>query len=160
MEIKFTPIGILTTPFDDLTNMPIQPSGKQSAPGFASVFDEYIDGLQGLEDFSHVILIYFFHQQQKTLLKVKPFLEDTEMGIFSTRAPARPNKIGISIVPLQKIEGCRIYLKNLDMLNGTPLLDVKPYVPKFDQFPDANNGWLEGNSNTSTRLSDDRFAGL
>jgi tRNA (adenine37-N6)-methyltransferase len=160
MEIKLTPIGILHTPFDDMSQMPIQPNGKKSASGYAEIFDEYLEGLQGLETFSHVILIYHFHQQEQTMLRVKPFLDDTEMGLFATRAPARPNKIGLSVVQLEGIEGNRVILRNLDMVNGSPLLDIKPYVPRFDHYPDANNGWLEGKRNVDDQLSDNRFTGV
>lgn len=160
MEIKLTPIGILHTPFHNLSKMPIQPNGKESAGGHAEIFDEYLEGLQGLEEFSHVILIYYFHQQAKTMLRATPFLKDEEMGIFATRAPARPNKIGLSVVQMEKIEGNRILLHNLDMLNGTPLLDIKPYVPKFDCIPEANSGWLEGKTNIEDQLSDNRFSGV
>jgi len=159
MEIIFTPIGILHTPFDDLNQMPVQPTGRQSAPGFAEVYDEFLPALKGLETFSHVILIYFFHQQTKTILQVRPFLAEFEIGLFATRAPSRPNKIGLSVVELEKLEENKIFFKNLDMLDGTPLLDIKPYVPKFDFYADANNGWLEGIEKKDFPLSDSRFAG-
>ncbi len=160
MEIKFIPIGMLHTPFTDLSRMPIQPNGKKAGSGYAEIFEDYLEGLQGLESFSHIILIYYFHQQAKTMLRVKPFLDAAEMGLFATRAPARPNKIGLSVVKLDLIEGNKLMLKNLDMLNGTPLLDIKPYVPKFDIYSEANSGWLDGKTTIDDQLSDNRFAGV
>jgi tRNA-Thr(GGU) m(6)t(6)A37 methyltransferase TsaA len=160
MEIILNPIGILHTPFYDLNQMPVQPGRTKRATGHAEIFDAYLEGLQGLETFTHVILIYHFHQQEQTMLRVIPFLGDTEMGLFATRAPARPNKIGLSVVEVEMIEGNRVFFKNPDMVNGSPLLDIKPYVPRFDHYPDANNGWLEGKINVDDQLSDNRFAGV
>lgn len=156
MKINFDPIGTLHTPFDQVADMPIQPFSKKSSDGYAEIKTRYSAGLKSLEKFSHVILIYYFHQQTKTDLQVMPFLDKEKYGVFATRAPSRPNHIGISIVPLVKIENEKIFLQNLDMLNGTPLLDIKPYVPGFDRYDHANSGWLE-NKLDCERASDSRF---
>lgn len=156
MTINFEPIGFLHTPFTTLADMPIQPASSNAGEGYAEILPEFEEGLAGLELFSHVILIYFFHQQTKTRLTVTPFLDDAQYGVFATRAPSRPNHIGISIVKLQKIEGLKIYLENLDMLNNTPLLDIKPYVAGFDRVENSDSGWLK-NKKISDKHSDERF---
>lgn len=156
MTINFKPIGYLHTPFTTLADMPIQPASSNAGEGYAEILPEFEEGLAGLELFSHVILIYFFHQQTKTRLTVTPFLDDAQYGVFATRAPSRPNPIGISIVKLKKIDGCKIYLGKLDMLSGTPLLDIKPYIPGFDQKENAGSGWLN-NKEISGQHSDERF---
>lgn len=157
MEIIFNPIGRLVTPFDQPAQMPIQPCSKTAGPGYAIVEERFVPGLKHLDTFSHVILIYHFHKQVKTLLLVKPFLDGEERGIFATRAPARPNAIGLSVVKLIRIGGNKIYFEGLDMLNGTPLLDIKPYVPDFDMRSNATSGWLAGVRNPSEQNSDSRF---
>jgi tRNA-Thr(GGU) m(6)t(6)A37 methyltransferase TsaA len=115
--------------------------------------------LKDLGGFSHIILIYHFHQiSEKYALEVKPFLDDTPRGIFATRAPRRPNPIGISVVRLEKIEGARLYISNVDILDGTPLLDIKPYVPDFDREEDIRIGWLTNKVHQATsKKSDERF---
>ena len=120
--------------------MPIQPAGARDVSGKAIIFDEYIDGLKDLEGFSHIILLYHFHKSQQYDLQVTPFLDNDKRGLFSTRAPNRPNGIGLSIVELVAIEGNKLQLQGTDMLNQTPLLDIKPYVPAFDAHPDADTG--------------------
>ena len=132
MDITYRPIGVIHSPFTDLREMPIQPTGEASAPGSADVFPEFAEGLKHLEGFSHVILIYHLHGAGKANLTVTPFLGSEPHGLFATRAPARPNAIGLSIVRLLKVEGNILHIANLDILDGTPLLDIKPYVPDFD----------------------------
>ena len=160
MKINFFPIGFLRTPFTNLADMPIQPSSEKAQPGYVDILLEYEEGLKDIGLLSHVILVYYFHEQAKTLLTVKPFLDKVPQGVFATRAPTRPNRIGISIVELQKIENNRLFLNNLDMLDGTPLLDIKPYVPPFDCYQNANSGWLPKNSEIKRQASDDRFLGV
>lgn len=157
MEIFFKPIGRLVTPFDQPAQMPIQPCSKTAGPGYAIVEDRFISGLKYLDTFSHVILIYHFHKQVKAALLVKPFLDREERGIFATRAPARPNAIGLSVVKLIRIEDNKLYFDNLDVLDGTPLLDIKPYVPEFDIPENPTSGWLAGVRNPSEQNSDSRF---
>lgn len=142
-DIYFRPIGIIHSAFTDLKEMPIQPAGRASAPGSAEIFPAYQEGLKDLEGFSHVILLYHLHKAARIDLTVTPFLDQEPRGIFATRAPTRPNPIGLSVVRVTGIREGVIQLANVDILNGTPLLDVKPYVPEFDQ-PEGpvETGWL------------------
>ena len=158
MEITYRPIGVIHSPFTDLKGMPIQPTGEASAPGSANVFPEFVEGLKDLEGFSHLILVYHLHQVRRTDLTVTPFLDSEPHGVFATRAPTRPNPIGLSIVKLLKIEGNILHFANLDILDGTPLLDIKPYVPDFDAPSEARIGWLEAaRGRVKSAKSDDRF---
>ena len=143
MDINFHPIGIIHSPFKDLANMPIQPIGEGSAPGTVELSPEYTAGLIDLDGFSHIILLYYLHKVSQMLLTVVPFLDSRAHGVFATRAPVRPNPIGISVVPLHKIEGNLLFVDQLDVLDGTPLLDIKPYVPEFDERAGIRIGWLE-----------------
>lgn len=156
--MKLRSIGILHTPFKTKENMPIQPAGARGIKGRAEIKPKYAKGLDDLDGFSHIYLIYYFHKSGKYSLSVKPFLDDTYRGLFSTRAPKRPNRIGISVVKLLSVKDNILELENVDMLDGTPLLDIKPYVPEFDHFRVEKIGWLEKNSGkTHTTKSDGRF---
>ena len=158
MKFSISPIGIIHTPFDDLEGMPIQPSGAAQVQGTIVIDKEYEQGLIDLEGFSHIILLYHFHQSKGYNLMVKPFLDDQKRGLFSTRAPRRPNPIGLSIVRLIKRQDNRLTIKGIDVLNGTPLIDIKPYVPGFDTKEVTSIGWLENKQENATALkSDDRF---
>ena len=158
MQISFRPIGVIHSPFQDLSGMPIQPTGEASAPGTVEIFPEFEDGLKDLDGFSHVILIYYLHKVSGAKLTVTPFLDSEPRGIFATRAPTRPNPIGLSVVRLLGIEGNMLRVENLDILDGTPLLDIKPYVPEFDYRPEARTGWLERAQGKAREIkSDDRF---
>ena len=158
MSINIAPIGIIETPFDDLKGMPIQPSGADKIQGTIIIDKEYEEGLSDLEGFSHIILLYHFHKSKGYNLMVKPFMDDQQRGLFSTRAPRRPNPIGLSIVQLIKIENNKISIQGIDVLNGTPLIDIKPYVPGFDAREVTKLGWLDKNYKKSESLkSDDRF---
>lgn len=159
MQLTFQPIGILHTPFHQPTGMPIQPSSQATREGHAEIFPQFAAGLKDLEGFSHIILIYFFHEQKKRELIVQPFLDDSSHGVFATRAPSRPNPVGLSVVPLARRSGNILYLENLDMLDGTPLLDVKPYVPDFDEYKHVETGWLD-HKHAKMKHADDRFAGV
>ena len=141
-EIIFRPIGTVHSPFKEPTGTPIQPSAAREIPGSVEILPEYREGLQDLEGFSHLILLYYCHLARGFSLKVKPFLDDTERGLFATRAPARPNPIGLSIVRLERVEGLRLHIRDVDIVDGTPILDIKPYVPLFDIRTEATNGWL------------------
>jgi tRNA-Thr(GGU) m(6)t(6)A37 methyltransferase TsaA len=139
--------------------MPIQPASDASGPGSVEIYGPFVEGLKDLDGFSHIILLYHLHEVKSTSLTVTPFLDSIPRGIFATRAPTRPNPIGLSVVKLLKIEGPILHVKNLDVLDGTPLLDLKPYVPEFDHMPDARIGWLEQvKGNTKAKVSDDRFS--
>ena len=158
MKIEYTPIGIIHTPFKELENMPIQPAGAKGIKGTIEIFKDYQDGLEDLEGFSHIILLYHFHHSTGFKLQVVPFMDTELRGVFATRAPRRPNPIGLSVVELDKIENGVLYIRNVDILDGTPLLDIKPYVPEFDAPTGISLGWLEQVRKTvSHRKSDDRF---
>ena len=157
-KITYQPIGIIHTSFSNIEGMPIQPAGAADIRGTVEIFEEYSKGLKDLNGFSHIILIYHFHQAQSVELIVTPFLDTIPHGVFSTRAPNRPNPIGLSVIRLLKIEQNILHIENVDILNDTPLLDLKPYVPEFDQHPGACIGWLkEAKGRVRNKKSDDRF---
>lgn len=156
--MQISPIGVIKTPFNDLKGMPIQPSGARDIQGTIEVNPEYEQGLRDIEGFSHIILLYHFHKSTGYDLIVTPFLDNKERGLFSTRAPRRPNPIGLSIVELMGRQGPRIFIKGIDVVNNTPLMDLKPYVPEFDTRAVTSLGWLEKAGEKSITLkSDDRF---
>jgi tRNA-Thr(GGU) m(6)t(6)A37 methyltransferase TsaA len=156
--IAMKAIGTIHTPFTEKAGMPIQPAGAAGVRGMVEVFEEYRQGLEDLEGFSHVILIFHFHRSEGYRLKVVPFMDRVERGVFATRAPKRPNPIGLSVVALDRVEGGVLHVRNVDMLDGTPLLDIKPYVPEFDGHTDVKTGWLECvRKNVGERMADDRF---
>ena len=140
MEYLMKPIGIIHSPFRDKRQTPIQPT-RSAATGWAEVFPEFSDGLQDLEGFSHIILLYIFHQSHEYNLKVKPFLDDQLHGLFTTRYPHRPNPIGKSIVQLLSRSDNVLNIQGVDVLEGTPLLDIKPHVPDFDVYTGVKTGW-------------------
>jgi len=157
-KIIYKPIGIIKTPFHDLSGMPIQPAAADGVEGTVILDPIYKEGLRDLEGFSHLILLYHFHQAGQGQLLVKPFLDDKKHGVFATRAPRRPNGIGLSIVKLLEIVENSIQIQNVDILNDTPLLDIKPYIPEFDHPEVERIGWLEGSRNKIRgKKSDDRF---
>jgi len=141
--MSFRPIGVLRSEHTVAGETPIQPVYAKGCRGRAEVFPEFAEGLTDLEGFSHVYIIYHFHQAPAPKLKVKPFLQDEERGVFATRAPCRPNAIGLSIVELVRREGNVLYLDGVDVLDGTPLLDIKPYTARFDRIETTRNGWQD-----------------
>lgn len=158
MKIEFTPIGIIHSPYTELRGMPIQPAAAEGVMGTVEVFQEFHAGLKDLAGFSHIVLLYHFHRSQGFSLHVIPFMDAQVRGLFATRAPKRPNPIGLSIVRLHRVEEGILHIGNVDIVNGTPLLDIKPYVPEFDAHTDVRTGWLEEARKTvSDRKSDDRF---
>jgi tRNA (adenine37-N6)-methyltransferase len=158
-DITYKPIGTIHSPFKEISGMPIQQPGAQDVTATIDIESAYAEGLKDLDGFSHVILLYHFHQVKDFKLQLKPFLDDELRGVFSTRAPVRPNPIGISIVRLMRIEGCTLHIEGVDILDGTPLLDIKPYVPAFDERSADRIGWLSGKAaNAREKKSDDRFA--
>jgi len=158
MNILLHPIGIIHSPFKQLEKMPIQPAGAQSAQGVLEIYEPYIAALKDLEGFSHIYVIYFFHKSSSWKAFVKPFLDQEERGIFATRAPNRPNPLGLSVLKLLKLENNVIEVDHVDILDGTPLLDIKPYVPQFNKAKDVRIGWLSDYVNqVSHTLSDQRF---
>ena len=157
MNISYKPIGVIHTPFKTKEGMPIQPAGAAGIKGTIIVKPEFTEGLVDLNGFSHIILIYHFHQSEGFELLVKPFLDQKLHGVFATRAPKRPNQIGISIVKLNKVNGNMLEVENVDMLDGTPLLDIKPYVPAFDVHEVEKTGWMKNDNNLKNFKSDNRF---
>lgn len=158
-QFHYHPIGEILTPHKSPKGTPIQPAAAEGVEGEVKVFPEYVEGLEDLEGFSHVTLIYHFHLAGEARMKVEPFLEESQHGLFATRSPARPNPIGLSTVKLQKIENGTLYVENIDVLNGTPLLDLKPHVKRFDQPEILSEGWLTENvQNLEDSTDDGRFA--
>ncbi len=138
--------------------MPIQPSGARGIKGQIEIFAEFVEGLKDLDGFSHITLLYHFHKVKESRLTVVPFMDTKPRGVFSTRAPKRPNPIGLSTVRLIKTEGNILHVENVDILDGTPLLDIKPYVPEFDDQDGYRTGWLEkAKGRVGGKKSDDRF---
>lgn len=157
-EIKYKPIGVIHSQYDDNNDMPIQPASAQGIKGTVKIYTDYVSGLKDIEGFSHLILIYHFHLSNGYQLKVKPYLDDNMRGVFATRAPKRPNQIGLSVVKFVKLENNIIHIENVDIINNTPLLDIKPFVPDFDAATDVKIGWLtKSKHKVSTMKSDSRF---
>lgn len=158
MKIELDPIGTIQTPFTTLDGIPIQPAGGTGIKGQIRIFDEYADGLCDLDGFSHIILLYYLHKSSGYSMTVTPFLDTVTRGLFATRAPRRPNPIGLSVVKLIGVEGAVLQIENIDILDGTPLLDIKPYVPEFDHSEEFRTGWLETAARKArTKRSDARF---
>ncbi len=154
-EFLFKPIGIVHSPFKEPQNVPIQAAAAEGTCGTIEIFPQYAEGLQDLDGFSHIILLYNFHLVKDSPLMVKPFLDNKLHGVFATRSPARPNRIGISIVRLTAIENCTLYIQDIDIIEGTPLLDIKPYVPKFDCRKTTKIGWFSGKIGKLKKTKDD-----
>ncbi len=143
MNILFHPIGMIHTPIKEKKDAPIQ-SARSEINGEVEVFPEFSEGLEGIEEFSHIYLLYYLHlANQAASLQVKPFLDDRQHGVFATRHPCRPNAIGFSVVQLIRRENNRLFFCGADMLDETPLLDIKPYIPDFDIFEVAKTGWFQ-----------------
>ncbi len=143
MNLDVPIIGVIHSPFTKLDGMPIQSAGARGVEGTVELNREYADGLKDLDGFSHIYLLYWFHRAQRTELAVVPFLDTEKRGVFATRSPLRPAHIGLSIVELLRVDGPILTVRGVDILDGTPLLDIKPYVPEFDHRPDATSGWLQ-----------------
>jgi tRNA-Thr(GGU) m(6)t(6)A37 methyltransferase TsaA len=154
----YTPIGTIHSPYTDIAGMPIQPSGARGVRGTIEIRNDLCEGLLDLDGFSHIILLYALHRCTGYSLTVTPFLDPAPHGVFATRSPKRPNAIGFSVVRLMGVDGCVLTIENVDILDGTPLLDIKPYVPAFDAHTDTRHGWFEHIAkNAETVRSDDRF---
>jgi tRNA-Thr(GGU) m(6)t(6)A37 methyltransferase TsaA len=157
-EITYESIGIIHSPFKEPKGTPIQPEGARGIDGTVEVFPEYAEGLKDVEGFSHIILIYHFHLSKGASLTAKPFMDSEPRGVFAMRGPSRPNPIGISTVRLVRIEESVLHIQDVDIVDGTPLLDIKPYVPGFDVREVDNIGWLEENIHkVDTSKDDGRF---
>ena len=158
MKVEFEPVGIIHSPFADTAGMPVQPTGAVGIEGTVEIYEPFVPALTDLEGFSHVVLLYHFHRSSGYSLQVVPFLDTKLRGLFATRAPRRPNAIGLSVVELDRIENGVLHIRNVDILDGTPLLDIKPYVPAFDAQEKIRTGWLEqAGKGVEDMKSDDRF---
>jgi len=152
------PIGIIQTPYTSLEQMPIQPKGAKDVISFLTIKREYAQGLKDLEGFSHIYLIYHFHQTKRSCLEVIPFMDTVNRGVFSTRSPLRPSHIGMSITELVSIHDNIVTIRGIDVLDGTPLLDIKPYIPQFDSVNQVRTGWMnKKESEVQETRSDNRF---
>lgn len=156
--ITMNPIGTIFSPHKDLKNMPIQPKGAKGVEGYALIEEAFLEGLIDLDGFSHVYLIYHFHKAIRVEKKVVPFMDTIERGIYSTRSPLRPNHIGLSIVELVGIEKNKVLFKGIDVLDRTPLLDIKPYIANFDSVEQSRSGWMQGSlEDVKNKRSDNRY---
>lgn len=157
-KITYQPIGIIHSPHKTIENIPIQPVGAKGIKGEIEIYPEFKDGLKDLAGFSHIYLLYHFHKAEGYSLQVKPFLDDELRGVFATRAPKRPNGIGLSVLKLIGVENNIVYVENVDILDETPILDIKPYSSKFNTVENEKTGWLEKNIDQSgDKKSDIRF---
>lgn len=157
--ITYQPIGVIHSPFKQAVGTPIQGAFAPDAEGVVEVFEEFAEGLRSVEMFTHLYLLYAFHLAGRISLTVVPFLDDEKHGVFATRAPCRPNAIGLSVVRILSLEGSTIRVAEIDVVDGSPLLDIKPYVPAFDHRVDAGSGWIKSTQNRRvTHGADDRFA--
>lgn len=156
MKIEFLPVGIINSPFKTTENMPIQPTADKNSEGTIEIFEEYVDGLADLDGFSHIYLIFHLHKSSVSKLKVIPFLDTVERGVFATRSPSRPNPVGLSVVKLISVTGNILKVEGLDILDGTPLIDIKPFVPMFEDRENIRTGWFAGKE-IQGKVSDSRF---
>ena len=143
-EIRFKPIGVIRTPYKNKKDVPSSTRLGKGVKGTVEIKPELVDGLKDLHGFSHIVLVFHLHESKGFNLFAKPPLDVVKRSVFATRSPARPNPIGISIVKLNKIENNILYVSNLDMLDGTPLLDIKPYIPHWEPDDQVKIGWLVG----------------
>ncbi len=156
--ITYKSIGIIHSPFKEPKNVPIQAVAAKGTRGTIELNAEYIEGLVDLQEFSHIILLYHLNLIRGFKLMVKPFLDQNLHGVFATRAPSRPNPIGISIVRLRKIQSNILHIEDVDIVDNTPLLDIKPYIPQFDNRKTRKIGWFNKKiSNLPTTKDDGRF---
>ncbi len=156
--IVFTPIGVVHSPHKNLANMPVQPPAAKDFTGSIEIFPEYTPGLEDIEGFSRLMIFYHLHKSPGPLLQATPFLDVKPHGVFSTRIPRRPNALGFSVVRLLGREGTTLQIANVDILDNTPVIDIKPYVPLFDAYPHERYGWFEGKlEDIEQARSDERF---
>ena len=153
--IVYRPVGVVHSPLKKSYGAPIQSIAASDVEGVVEVLPQYIEGLRDIEGFSHLILIYHFHLSDKPSMIVRPHLDNGTHGVFATRAPIRPNPIGISVVRLVRVDGTKLHVTGLDILDGTPVLDIKPYVPQFDAIGIEKIGWLKDRINMTGKTKDD-----
>jgi tRNA-Thr(GGU) m(6)t(6)A37 methyltransferase TsaA len=161
MKFELEQIATIKSPFCDLVDMPVQPKGAKDVYATIEFKPEYKDGLKDLDGFSHVYLIYYFHKVSKPKLRVVPFNDKTytKRGVFATRTPMHPNQIGLSVVELVGVEDNIVTIKGIDILDGTPLLDIKPYIENFDKVEgEVKSGWMKASlKEVEKKRSDSRF---
>jgi len=157
MTIMYEPIGVVHSPFTRIEGTPIQPSRADGARGTVEIFPEFAEGLGDLDGFSHIYLLCHLHRSTTWRPTVIPFLDTEPRGLFATRAPCRPNPIGLSVVRLMGIDGVTLFIENIDFLDGTPVLDIKPYVGEFDDQEEVRIGWLTS-ARKRRKRADDRFS--
>lgn len=155
-SITINPIGVIHSSLRESKGAPIQPVYAKGNDGVVEIFEPYRQALKDLEGFERIWLIYWFNKARQTKLLVKPYMDTAERGLFATRAPCRPNPIGLSAVRLLRIEEGRIYVTDVDILDGTPLLDIKPYISRFDRYDVQRNGWVDQMPEKQW-IADDRF---
>ena len=159
MEYPIRPIGFIYTPYKKKRGIPIQGVFAPESKGRVEILEEFEPGLRDIEGFSHLIFLYLFDRSEDYDLVCRPYMEDKLHGVFATRAPKRPNQLGLSVVRLERREGGTLHVSEVDMLDETPLLDIKPFVPAFDHRKKTRIGWMKGalgDPNHKT-ISDDRF---
>ena len=156
VSFAIAPIGLIHTPFRSATGTPIQGTASDGAQGVVELLPGFVSGLKDLAEFERIWLIYLLDRASPMQLVVRPYMDETDRGVFATRSPARPNPIGISAVRLLSVEENRLLIADVDVLDGTPLLDIKPYVPAFDSFGRSRSGWYADKSATSV-IADNRF---
>lgn len=142
-SITINPIGVIHSSLTEAKGSPIQPVYAKDSTGIVEVYEPYRQALKDLEGFERIWLIYWFHQSKQSRLVVRPFMDTAERGLFATRAPCRPNPIGLSAVRLLQIKENRIDVTDVDIIDGTPLLDIKPYISRFDCYDVQRNGWID-----------------
>ncbi len=153
--VTYDPIGVVRSPFVEQEGTPIQPVGGKDVEGTVELLPEFAEGLRDLEGFSHIILLYHFNRCDVTRMVVTTFVDGLEHGLFATRAPVRPNHIGMSVVRLDGIDGNVLHVRDLDILDGTPVLDIKPHIPHVDCPGATRTGWLEGKEGQIAEKRDD-----
>ena len=159
MEIIYSPIGRIHSPFTSLSGMPIQPRGAADVEGHIEIYPQFRQGLRDLDGFSHIYVLSHLHAHSGYSLMVTPFLDTKARGLFATRAPKRPNPIGLSVLRLKEVTEEGLSVLGVDLLDGTPVLDIKPYVPEFDANEKCRKGWLEGRAERAgAHKSDGRFS--
>jgi len=142
-QITINPIGVIRSPYKEPENIPIQGVFKKEAEGQIELMEKYVPGLKDLEQFSHAIVLYYFHKSDREQLQGKPFLEDCKHGMFAIRSPHRPNHLGLSVIKIKRIVENKIFFTEVDMLDGTPVVDIKPYIKYFDNRENVVSGWLD-----------------
>jgi len=158
VSVAYRPIGVVRTPHAELEGMPLQTVAARGVRGVVEIEEEFAGGLADVDGFSHLLLLTHLHRAPAWAPRVVPFLDDRPRGVFATRSPRRPNPIGLSIVRLERVEGRRVHVLDVDLLDGTPLLDLKPYVPRFHDRVGARIGWFAGRLDRGSTRSDGRFA--